>query len=232
MQLDLKTKDVSVWLVKFPPFLSKILENCKDEAEIGTIEIIKPDENSATAQLKIEINTVDVDFTVQWNEMKQIMYVLKGSVSESETESSKKDLRLEGRVSKEVFIAPQFNDKYIKFKQNIEPQKKAVVKVIDQSTKIRPERHTTISEMEAIARRRKKMLQQNKRERLERTEVMDIIFGAFEVQEQWTIRDLAEYSGQPVAYISEILQEIGELNKGDFRGSWSLKDEYRSRKQE
>lgn len=231
MKLDLKTKDVSVWLVKFPPFLVKILDKIQEDAEIGYIEILKPDNQSQTptAQLKVKITLCDVDFTVTWNEMKQIMYVLKGNVEQN---PQQKELRLEGKVSKEVFISPQFNEKYLKYKQNLIVSRRSQVRVIDYSTKIRTERSTTISEMDAMARRRKRMLQQNKRERLERPEVMDIIFRAFEVQDQWTIRDLSEYSGQPVAYINEILQEIGELNKGDFRGSWSLREEYRNKKEE
>lgn len=234
MQLDTKTKDVSVWLVKFPPFLVKLFEKFEEDSEIGTIEILKPDPNSknSTAQLRIHINVCDVDFVVQWNEMKQAMYVLKGDIDEIESKKiEQKDLKLEGRVSKEVFISPEFNDKYFKFKSALKQNERSKVSIIDYATKIRPERYTTISEMDAIARRRKKQLQQNKRERLERTEVMDIVFRAFEIQDQWTVKDLADYSGQPNAYITEILQEIGELDKGDFRGSWSLKEEYRNRKE-
>lgn len=230
MFLDTKTKDVSVWLVKFPPMLVKLLDDIEGDAEIGTLEIIKPDlKVKDAAELQIKLNICNVDFVVQWNEMKQIMYVLKGSTDENVDSEPK----LEGRVCKEVFISPKINEKYFKFKnEQLSKVKKSSVKIIDYATKIRPEVYTTISEMDALSRKRKKILQQNKRERLERSEVMDIIFRAFEMQEQWTVKDLADYSGQPNAYILEILQEIGELDKGDFRGSWSLKEEYRSKRED
>lgn len=249
MYLDTKTKDVSVWLVKFPPLLVKLFEKYTEDLEIGYIEIIKPDNsnNNSSAQLRIFLSICDVEFNVQWNEMTQNMYVLKGDtrireddqehdikkVDANRSNSANKNVKLEGRVSKEVFISPEFNEKYFEFKkkQGVGQEKRSSVKIIDYATKIRPEKYTTISEMDALSRRRKKMLQQNKRERLERSEVMDIVFRAFEIQDQWTVKDLGDYSGQPNAYILEILQEIGELDKGDFRGSWSLKEEYTNKKE-
>lgn len=245
MSLDIKTKDVSVWLVKFPPFLVRLFSEMEKDGEIGTIEIVKPNSNdNSTAQLKLQINGCNVDFNVQWSEMKQIMYVLKGDVLEDGQntdeyhQSNKKQekpvdpLRLEGKISKEVVISPEFNEKYFAYKNNEAQKERREVSIIDHANKVRQERYTTVGEVDANARRRKKMLQQNKRERLDRSEVMDIIFRAFEIQKQWTVRDLADYSGQPNAYITEILQEIGELDKGDYRGTWTLKEEYQSKESE
>lgn len=241
MRIDTKTKDVSVWLVKFPPILAKLFEQIEGDREIGHIEIVKPDgtNENKTAQLKLRLNVCDVDFIVQWNEIGQIMYVLKGMEEIEDYESNdnlkqkqlltKQELKLEGKVSKEVFISPVFDEKYFNLKMTQDKQNRSVVKIIDYASNKRLEKYTTLSEMDALTRRRKKLLQQNKRERLARPEVMDIVFRAFEIQDHWTVRDLADYSGQPNAYISEILGEIGELDKGDFRGSWTLKEEYRNK---
>lgn len=87
-----------------------------------------------------------------------------------------------------------------------------------------------VKELESLARKRKKMLQDRKRERLDKNEVMDIIFRAFETNESWTAKELGDFSGQPLAYINELLPEICTMNKKDQRNMWQLKDEYKCQK--
>lgn len=219
MLLDTKTKEVSVWLAKLPPFLSKKLLSFNSDTEIGYLNISTAT-SDAPAQVSIGITLSDVplNFTIRFNEISQPMYVLKGND------------RIEGKVVKEVFVNPVFDNAYLEFKkmEEVSAAAQPSTQIIDYMKEGRKtDRFGTVSELESLARRRKKQLQSQKRERLERNEVMDMVFKAFEKFDSWTAKDLADFSGQPVAYIQEILGEIAVLNKKDHRNSYSLKPEYK-----
>ncbi|KAI5173208.1 transcription initiation factor TFIIF subunit beta [Pancytospora epiphaga] len=78
-----------------------------------------------------------------------------------------------------------------------------------------------------MARNRKIMLQEKKRERLDSQDVYDMIFNAYEKRPLWTVKDLADFTGQPTAYIQELIADICVLNKKDHRHAYELKPEYK-----
>ena len=71
---------------------------------------------------------------------------------------------------------------------------------------------------------------EKRRERLDKPDAINLIFKAFEKNESWSIKDLSDYTGQPMAFVQEIVSEVCELNKEDHRSLYYLKNEYLKRK--
>lgn len=210
MQLDINNKDVAVWLVKLPPFLCRELSDMDSDTDIGYINVVATKEGRVCS-ISLSINGIDVQYTIRFNDTYQHAYVLNGD-------------RIDGRITKEVFVTPVFDQHYLAYKRGI-AHVRSSTRIVESMR--RAERYGRISELESMARKRKRELQMRKRERLERGEAMDMVFKAFEKHEAWTAKDLADFSGQPIAYIQEILNEIGVLNKKDYRCSYVLKPEYK-----
>ncbi|ORD92990.1 T2FB [Enterospora canceri] len=91
----------------------------------------------------------------------------------------------------------------------------------------RGEKYTGLKEMEAHARKKKRQLQEKKRERLDKSDAIDVLFKAFEKHGAWTVKDLADFTGQPVAYIQEIIGEIAVLDKKDYKNTYILKKQFK-----
>ncbi|XP_077301486.1 general transcription factor IIF subunit 2-like [Arctopsyche grandis] len=123
--------------------------------------------------------------------------------------NDKKKMYIEGTVNKECFVQPVVNAEYLKFKRSLKETENEKVKVLDYFAEVkRNGKYSSLREMEVLAKKRKQMLQEKKRERLEREDVLEILFNAFEKHDLWTVRDLADFSGQPVAYIQELVNEV------------------------
>lgn len=147
------------------------------------------------------------------------MYVLK---------SDNRSCCIEGRINKECNVVPVINKEYISFKK--EANKQTVQRRALTLNKSDITTDKSKNDIDALHKKRKRLLMEKKRERLDKNEVMDIIFRAYETKEAWTSKELADFCGQPIAYIHEILPEICTMNKKDQKNSWNLKDEYKIQK--
>lgn len=217
MYIETKNSDVTVWLAKFPSYLAKKILAQDSDTNIGTITINPKKLNEIKLELSKEILKTGIpsDYTMKFTEIKQNVYILN---------KDEKSAKIEGIVTKECKVCPVINQSYINYKKRASQENLSKQTVVMQEVGF--DKLGSIKELEGLAKKRKKMLQDKKRERLDKQEVMDIIFKAFEDNEAWTAKDLADFSGQPLAYISEILPEICYLNKKDQRSTWLLKDEY------
>lgn len=231
MKIETEKSEISVWLVKLPPFLAEKIMELTDEYTVGEIVILAPTEEApSTIQFKLskelETQGFPVDYALNFIDKAERLYVMKDEGNEA--------FKMEGYINKEIFINPVLNEKYFSFvKERVSAKKvQSTTKVINYLREGRQgERFGSVSELEYLARKRKKILQSKKRERLEKNEAIDILFKAFEKHSAWTVRDLADFSGQPVAFIQEILPEICVLNKKDYKNMYELKPEYKSQSQ-
>ena len=67
-----------------------------------------------------------------------------------------------------------------------------------------------------------------KRIRLPKAQVFDLLFKLFEKSEYASMKSLVEQTDQSASYLKEILPEIGELIKrGPYNSMWTLKTEYK-----
>lgn len=73
--------------------------------------------------------------------------------------------------------------------------------------------------------------QENKATRMERNQLLDLIYQCFTEYSFWSMKALRAKTLQPEAWLREILDEIADLHKsGTFANNWSLKPEYRVEK--
>lgn len=226
MKIETDKLNISVWLAKLPPFLAEKILELPSEHTIGEIWIT-PATSDSPAQIKFKLESdfiiqgLPQDYTLTFTEKKEKLFVLKEDVD---------DIKVEGYVNKEMFVTPVQNESYFNFVRERAEKKrnKASTKIISYITEGKQsEKFGSVGELEFLARKRKKLLQSKKRERLERGEVIDILFKAFEKSAVWTARDLADFSGQPVAYIQEMLPEICVMSKKDYKNAYELKPEYK-----
>lgn len=136
---------------------------------------------------------------------------------------------IDGVVMQEMIITPEITPKYLQYKKErarMIEMKREVKPVNSLREGIRMERYGA-TEYDIMARKRKKMLMEKKRERLGKTEVIEMIFRAFEEFPYWSLKNLADRLEQPQAYIQELLPSIAVMNKKMHRNMYELKPEYK-----
>lgn len=78
------------------------------------------------------------------------------------------------------------------------------------------------------AAEKKKMAEENRRERLPREEMLELIFKCFENRPYWSMKEIQEYTRQPAVYIREIIAELCDfIPRGPNKSLYSLKPEYK-----
>ncbi|EIJ89087.1 transcription initiation factor TFIIF subunit beta [Nematocida parisii] len=209
-----------VTLVKIPRILEEYLEEYSEPVEIGHIE-----ERGTSNVLKISTQLGPQNFPREW-----IIEPLEAKTGVFTFVQKPHGAFIDGVITDEVYAKPKITPEYLKYKRErsaVLNVKKDVKSVDSLKEGIRMERYGA-TEYDIMARKRKKMLMEKKRERLSKTEVMDIIFRAFEEYPYWSVKDLADRSGQPLAYIQELLPDIAVLNKKTHRNMYELKPEYKN----
>eukprot|EP01027_Heterolobosea_sp_BB2_P006810 GEZU01010227.1.p1 GENE.GEZU01010227.1~~GEZU01010227.1.p1 ORF type:complete len:295 (+),score=65.89 GEZU01010227.1:69-953(+) len=69
-----------------------------------------------------------------------------------------------------------------------------------------------------------------KRQRIEKDELENMLFKAFESKQYWSLKELTEYTSQPVTFLKEILNELCILHKsGKHKSKYELKPEYQTK---
>lgn len=225
MEINTKNKDKKISIGKLPAFLGDRLIGLEQRKTVG--EMIIDDSNLDNIIFRVSTAFADVeDFPLDFNVKKIIkgnnMYVINSDVNET---------FVEGEVDSEYYVTPKMTPTYLRFKKRQSQCKKHDVRnaeVIDYvSEGRRSEKIGSLRELEFLAKKRKKMLLEKKRERLGKNEVLDIVFNAFEKYNSWTVKDLADFTGQPTAFIQEIVDEICVVNKKDHKNTYELKTEYK-----
>jgi len=229
MILNSEKKKLSIWLAKMPKYLGENILKLSSGSKVGSLIINRSTENedasiSITFSDALKKSKIPSKHVVDIKEKDNGMYLVK---------LGNEEMSIEGFVNKECYIRPVINSEYLEYKRNLKNtqlEAENQVKVIDYFSEVkRSSKYSSIREMEILARKRKEMLQNKKRERLAREDVLEIVFNAFEKHDLWTVRDLADFSGQPLAYIQEIISEICVLNKKDHKNSYELKPEYKQK---
>ncbi|KAF9764380.1 General transcription factor IIF subunit 2 [Nosema granulosis] len=226
MEINTKNKDKKISIGKLPAFLGDRLLELEQSTTIGEM-VLGDDSNSEKITFNINEFFSDIeDFPLEFN-VKKItrgnnMYVINSNANET---------IVEGEVESEYYITPKLTPCYLRYKRKQSQNKKKEVRnaeVIDYvSEGRRSEKIGSLRELEYLARKRKRMLLEKKRERLGKNEVLDIVFNAFEKYDSWTVKDLADFTGQPTAFIQEIVDEICVVNKKDHKNTYELKTEYK-----
>jgi transcription initiation factor TFIIF subunit beta len=66
-----------------------------------------------------------------------------------------------------------------------------------------------------------------KRERLEKSRLLELIFAYFRKKNYWALKELNEYTRQPEAYLKEVLKEVCIYHTtGPYKGLYELMPEF------
>lgn len=233
MLLGTERKKLTVWVVKFPKYLGEQILASRDKLTIGKISVRRATENEpAEVQISMSEEVLSTgiprDHLIDMKDREAGVYVVNAPLLCGREGS----IEILGNVNKECLIRPVINDEYQKFRRTrneMDSKNATATRVINYFDEARRgEKYGSLKELEFLAKKRKMQLQAKKRERLDSEDVLNMIFRAFETRELWTVKDLADFTGQPMAYIQELVSKICVLNKKDHKNSYELKPEYKN----
>ena len=153
------------------------------------------------------------------------------------TEDQEKAIEISGKIQHETTINPVINDEYrrIMNERTIESSKKQRVAMMLGEKESKSQGFKSIRDMTpgGFGLMRKKDTTLDKKERMPRSDLLDILFAEFEKYPYWTFKGLAERTKQPHAWLKECLSEIASLNKrGPYQGMYQLLPEFRKKDQQ
>ncbi|OAF65365.1 TFIIF-beta [Intoshia linei] len=212
---EAKLNTNQLWLVKIPNYIADAWNNSESD-HVGDIEI-----ENQNIKLKLsphlDNNTYPMDYKVKVS-----------SVSEQYLMSEKIDgdvREIKGEIIKRAECEPQDDEKYMKIKQlkfNLANKPKGTIIQLDRAV-------NSFKPMSKFGPNKiKKNVFECDKVYLNRNQVRDTLFGAFEKHQYYTLKELVSVSKQPVTIVKSVLQEIGLYSKGVAnRYKWELKPEYR-----
>ena len=218
MEINVENRKKKISICKLPKYLSDYIKQQQNK-DFGEVTI----SNTGTITLNLNPNNKSL-IPTEYN-IKKINKPLSNMCVLTSTSSTSD---LDGIIDSEFVITPIINKNYMQFKKQQSNKILHNTEVIDcMNEGLRIEKIGNLREMEYLARKRKQMLISKKRERLDKKDVLDIVFNAFEKYNSWTVKDLADFTGQPLAFIQEIVNEICDVDKKEHKNSYTLKDEYK-----
>lgn len=152
------------------------------------------------------------------------------SALEENAEFNTGKLSIEGMVTSKAEIQPPRTSTYMRMKAEqirLVSQPKRIVKHMDRAVvKYTP----TDNHVEHKAKEKsKKEAQKDRAVRLEKSDVTDLIFSAFEKHQFYRFSDLQRITSQPATLVKEILTEVAIYNTQlPHKYTWELKPEYRN----
>jgi len=238
-KLDTRHRSRGVWLVKVPKYLSHRWTQQAGMGEVGRLKVAKDSKgkSSVTFHLNRAAAAASADGTEQKvpeehqfiigtlnNQTLAVLSEDKTDVEEPEIETGK--LCIEGRVVQKAECRPPPSDHYMKMKiteiHKVNQPERTVKQMEKAVNKFKPIAH------HAETVNAQKLKKEGKNVRLEKNQLMELIFHAFEKHQFYKLVDLARITQQPSTYVKEILTEIGQYNTGPTnRYTWELKPEYR-----
>jgi len=235
---EVSVKDAArqVWLVKIPKYLNDVWTKGENGTNLGFVS-----HNTETDQV-----TLTIPAGPQTANLPKEYNLLRKAVSHEApmlvfSEDDESSLSVEGTVNcrGDLEILGEPPEEYIQLirgrSQSAQQQKKmrTLKKIEDNSyLAVRP---VTSRSFPGFIRnpRSKDQIVRDKKDRMPREELIDLIFLAFDRKKYWDFKSLLKHTDQPQAYLKEILGEICVYNKrGPNRSLYELKPEYRGKKQE
>jgi len=256
--LDLANSVRGVWLVKVPKYISDRWEKAAANTEVGKLRIrkvngAKPEVNftlsdAVCAPLAGLSETDKMDLVRNSSTYQQIpkehkfrvssiaaqtLGVFSHSMADPDDTAAVDKLSVEGKVVQRAECCPNNSSLYSAIKKEAltkagEP--KRMVKQLDKhvTTSFKPVANHAAN----LAHERQKKAE-GKKMRDDKDKVQEILFALFEKHQFYNIKDLAQETRQPMAYLKQILKEVCNYSvKPPHRNMWELKPEYRHYKPE
>lgn len=224
--LDTSNIDRRIWLVKVPEYVFEFLNELENNQEIGSVKIYQ----SKKGELPIVIvhlnnlaKTAPNDHILQFSKCNREIYVFEEDVVG-------KAVSINGKVEQECSMKPFLNELYrevLKQRNDTFNVAKRAVQMLDSEDMMHVGAIPHLREHDLLIQKRRRVESDDKRERLPKSEITDLLFKAFEKHPRWTFNDLMKHIRQPSAYLKEILREIAIYNKrGPYKNMYELRPEY------
>ncbi|KAJ3276181.1 hypothetical protein HDV01_005629 [Terramyces sp. JEL0728] len=211
-EFNIDQRDRKVWLVKIPSFLADRWQQVQDSGvELGRIRIYN--ENQMTISVP--------------------------EFGESEIPVPKSYNLVAGKVEHEATITPIIDEDYrriMKARTEISAaeKKRKIVTIDDREAKKSSLVATGQNGWDSHKFGPKKRGLADKKERMDKDPLLDILFGMFEAKQYYSFKQLADKyltfnsrTNQPQAWLKEILAEVCILNKkGEHAGFYELNPDY------
>ncbi|XP_064878178.1 general transcription factor IIF subunit 2 isoform X2 [Oncorhynchus nerka] len=247
-------QNTGVWLVKVPKYLSQQWAKASGRGEVGKLRIGK---NQGKAEVEFTLNEDltmidslgdkpsgvqaprDHPFTMQTvggqtlavfteTQSGQSEERSDGSTSVSGAGSGPERISLEGLVVQKAECRPAVSENYMKLKRLQIEELSKPVRLSQQLEKAVTTNYKPVANHSYNLEYDRKKKEEGKRARVDKQQVLDMLFSAFEKHQYYNIKDLVDITKQPVSYLKEILRDIGIYNvKGTHKNTWELKPEYR-----
>ncbi|XP_067352211.1 general transcription factor IIF subunit 2-like isoform X2 [Channa argus] len=227
-------QNTGVWLVKVPKYLSQQWAKATGRGEVGKIRICKKG-NQGKPEVAFTLNE---ELTViQGIENKTVavprehpftMQLVGGQMLAVFTETSSDKIALEGVVVQRAECRPAVSESYMRLKKLQIEESSKPARLSQQLDKAVTSNYKPVANHANNLEYERKKKEEGKRARAEKSQVLDMLFSAFEKHQYYNIKDLVDITKQPVSYLKEILRDIGIYNvKGTHKNTWELKPEYR-----
>ena len=196
------------WLVKVPKFLLQEWEAQQKGTNLGELKL-----KGKTGMLEIAHDELP------------LKYSLKLTNPKVDNMYSFNEDGLQVNIVTECTLQPEMGERY----RNI--MRKRRLKSEDQKQTLITNREIKQTYQEDdFGKETKKGMRKDdeKRIRLPKAQVLDLLFRLFEKTEYASMKSLVEQTDQSASYLKEVLPEIGELIKrGPYNSMWTLKNEYK-----
>ncbi|KAA8595844.1 hypothetical protein FQN60_011135 [Etheostoma spectabile] len=151
-----------------------------------------------------------------------------GSSSVSGAGAGPDKIALEGVVVQRAECRPAVSEGYMRLKRLQIEELAKPVRLSQQLDKAVTSNYKPVANHTYNLEYERKKKEEGKRARVDKQQVLDMLFSAFEKHQYYNIKDLVDITKQPVIYLKEILRDIGIYNvKGTHKNTWELKPEYR-----
>ncbi|CAL8243586.1 unnamed protein product [Lota lota] len=225
-------QNTGVWLVKVPKYLSQQWGKAAGRGEVGKLRISK---NQGKAEVAFTLNE---DLTaIEGSGDKRVhaprdhpfsMQTVGGQMLAVFTETPSDKVALEGVVVQRAECRPAVNDSYMKLKRMQIEESSKPLRLSQQLDKPVTSNYKPVANHASNLEYDRKKKEEGKRARVDKQQVLDMLFSAFEKHQYYNIKDLVDITKQPVTYLKEILRDIGNYNvKGTHKNTWELRPEYR-----
>ncbi|XP_031671770.1 general transcription factor IIF subunit 2 isoform X2 [Oncorhynchus kisutch] len=231
-------QNTGVWLVKVPKYLSQQWAKASGRGEVGKLRIGKYVELSR-GKAEVEF-TLNEDLTMidslgdkpsgvqAPRDHPFTMQTVGGQTLAVFTETQSERISLEGLVVQRAECRPAVSENYMKLKRLQIEELSKPVRLSQQLEKAVTTNYKPVANHSYNLEYDRKKKEEGKRARVDKQQVLDMLFSAFEKHQYYNIKDLVDITKQPVSYLKEILRDIGIYNvKGTHKNTWELKPEYR-----
>ncbi|CDW57264.1 general transcription factor IIF subunit 2 [Trichuris trichiura] len=234
-QLDCRHRSRGIWLVKVPKYLSTKWVQSAGRPEIGRIRVVKPQTSGGKTEVKFcladdgcnafktEEIPLEHQFVTSGVSFQAMTAICEDTSNCEDPLNDIGKLSVVGRIVQKAECRPPPSTNYMKMKkthiENVSKPEKLIKTMERAEVKFKPSNQGTIVE-------RTKRVEKNIR--LNRDDLRNLLFQAFEKHQYYRLVDLAKITQQPPNYLKDVLCDIAQYNTmPPHRYTWELKPEYR-----